>query len=418
MTDSFASSRSDSDTGLPTRGDSADVPSNYVASAGDRSRGMETPAEAATRRLTWLLIGLATLLVLRFLLPYFAEQIQYAMTRGKMRAELESAASGLETLKLDQLSLGYQMVSKRVAPSVVNINVGTVVTIEPQDERAFTPPRPLPAGQGSGVIVDADGYILTNNHVVHGATEIQVSLPDGQIVVARPVGADPLTDLALLKVDATKLVAAEWGDSDQIEVGALVWALGSPFGLEHSITAGILSGKNRYAMSGQAQYEFLQTDAAVNPGNSGGPLVDARGRVIGINTAIPGDAFQGISFAIPSNVARDVYEQLRAKGRVQRGWLGVSLGDVEPATAKQIEFSGDHGAWIANVIPDSPAAAAGLRPGDIVLRWDGQEIQNAAMLIRLVARTKIGATADVVIWRGGQELTLKVQVGERPSNLP
>ena len=180
-------------------------------------------------------------------------------------------------------------------------------------------------GQGSGVIIDPAGYILTNYHVVRGANEIRISLSDGRKVDANLVGRDAATDLAVLKVAADGLLAAEWGDSNDLEVGALVWAVGSPFGLQRSITFGILSAKNRAGVAGTVYQDFLQTDAAVNPGNSGGPLVDARGRVVGINTAIVGEAYQGISFAIPSSVARGVYERLKTTGRVERaGWVSVS----------------------------------------------------------------------------------------------
>lgn len=379
---------------------------------------VESPAHAATRRLMWLLSGLAAVLLLRFLVPYLAEQVQYAVTRGKQRAEMEAAEKGLSSLHLDQLSKAYQLVSQRVAPSVVNINVRNGVVEEPQDDlsQLFGSPNRLAQGQGSGVIVEADGYILTNSHVVRHATEIQVGLSDGRVFPATPVGNDALTDLALLKIDADKLIAAKWGDSNEIETGALVWAVGSPFGLQQSITAGILSGKNRPGKSGAVYYDFLQTDAAVNPGNSGGPLVDAQGRIVGINTAIVGDVFQGISFAIPSNEARHVYERLRAKGRVERGWLGVDLEDVNITVAKQFAFPGSQGAVVRGVNPKSPAAAAGIQVGDIIVRWNEQDVRDGTILSRLVARTKVGTVVDVDVWRHGKRLTLKVNVLERPAD--
>jgi Do/DeqQ family serine protease len=365
----------------------------------------------------WLLTGLVVLLLMRWVLPYMAEQIQYAITRGKERAEMEAAATGLENLKLVELSKAFQMVANRVAPSVVNINVASVVSVAPQDELSalFGPQHRISQGQGSGVIVDADGYVLTNSHVVRGATEIDVALSDGRVFRARVVGEDPLTDLALIKLEgATKLIPGEWGDSDKLEVGDLVWAVGSPFGLQQSVTAGILSGKNRSQRQGPVYYDFLQTDAAVNPGNSGGPLVDALGRVIGINTAIVGEVYQGISFAIPSNEARSVYERLRKTGRVERGWLGVALVDLEPQFAKQLGYEGEQGVIVAKVIPGSPADAAGIRAEDVILSWNGQEATSSVGLTRLVARTPIGSTVDVVIWRSGQKLTLPVQVAQRP----
>ncbi|MBI2477577.1 MAG: trypsin-like peptidase domain-containing protein [Planctomycetia bacterium] len=301
----------------------------------ERSSEPNAGADRVTSRLTWPLAAVVALLLLRFVVPYFAEHLQYSITKGRQRAELEAAKVGLEQLPLGELSTAYQLVSKRVAPSVVHINVassmlrGQGAELDPRLQRLY----PEALGQGSGVIVDAAGYIVTNNHVVSEATKIQVTLNDGRVIDGTVVGIDSLTDLAVLKIDATDLEAVEWGDSDQLDVGALVWAVGSPFGLQHSITFGILSAKNR--TTGTAWQDFLQTDAAVNPGNSGGPLVDASGRIVGINTAIVGDSYQGISFAIPSNVARQVYEKLRSNGHVERGWLGAQLGDVTDEVARE-----------------------------------------------------------------------------------
>jgi S1-C subfamily serine protease len=390
------------------------------------SRRPDERDEAArmANRLTWFLIALACLFLLRFFVPYFLEKIQYALTRGRERAELEIATAGLQELPLEQLSKASQLVSKRVGPSVVHIRVASVIDTGPTDESAsffgYRPP-PEAEGQGSGVIVDAAGYILTNNHVVDGATEIQVSLSDGRVVDGEVVGVDALTDLAVIKIDADHLHAAEWGNSDELEVGALVWAVGSPFGLERTITFGILSAKNRSSRAGTAWQDFLQTDAAVNPGNSGGPLVDAGGRIVGINTAIVGESYQGISFSIPSSVARRVYEKLRKSGRVERGWLGVRLGDVTEELAREFSLSVSRGAYIHAVENDrrnpAPAQQAGIRPGDIVTSWNGKEVTDGATLSRLVARTEIGTDAEIVVVRQGRELTLSVHVGERPLRL-
>jgi len=266
-------------------------------------------------RLYWFLTILAGLLLLRFFVPYFAEQISYAITYGRQRAEVEIAAEGQQNLPLRQLSKAFELVSNRVGPSVVHINVVSNEQL-PDDEAAsiFGSARQT-QGQGSGVIIDEAGYIVTNNHVVRGARQIEVTLDDGRQFRATIIGTDAPTDLAVLKVNADNLIAAEWGDSDKLEVGALVWALGSPFGLQRSTTFGILSAKNREP----GHRDFLQTDAAVNPGNSGGPLVDARGRLVGINTAIVGQTYQGISFAIPSSIAQRIYQRLKSEGRVGRG---------------------------------------------------------------------------------------------------
>ena len=284
--------------------------------------------------LVWLLASLVVLVLIRYLVPQIVQDIQYALVHGRQRAEVEVAIDGLDRLQLADISIASQLVARRIAPSVVHINVIQARRGSANgDERRHLFGQPLPrdsVGQGSGVIIDDDGYIVTNYHVVQNATLIQVVLSDSRAIPARIIGSDPLTDLALIKIDASNLTAAEWGDSDSLNVGALVWAVGSPFGLDQSITQGILSAKNRSGFASPHQ-AFLQTDAAVNPGNSGGPLVNLKGHVIGINTAIAGRSYQGISFAIPSTLARDVVDRLRANGHVSRGWLGVALDLVTPS---------------------------------------------------------------------------------------
>jgi serine protease Do len=279
-------------------------------------------------------------------------------------------------------------------------------------------PRVPTDGQGSGCIVDASGYILTNYHVIRDARDISVSLADGRRVPGQVVGFDPLTDVAVLKIDADKLIAAEWGDSDTAEVGALVWAVGSPFGLERTITSGILSAKHRAGLAGTPYQDFLQSDAAVNPGNSGGPLVNSEGEVIGINTAIVGDAYQGVSFAIPSSVAREVFDRIRDEGEVRRGWLGVALDLVDDQRASELGLPGTTGVYILTVVDQaqggSPAAKAGIQPGDVILRFNDVEVANPATLSTLVAKTAIGSKARVVVFRDGQEVTLEATIGLRP----
>jgi serine protease Do len=377
-----------------------------------------TEAAHIASRLTWLLLMLVTLLIVRFFVPHVAEAIQYSITKGRQRAELEAAKEGLAELPLSDLSTAYQLVSQRVAPSVVHINVASSLALETETNSRMPRSHSESSGQGSGVIVDAAGYIVTNNHVVAGATEIQVTLSDGRVVDATVVGIDALTDLAVLKIEANDLEAAEWGDSDQMAVGALVWAVGSPFGLQHSITFGILSAKNRSAMAGTAWQDYLQTDAAVNPGNSGGPLVDAKGRIVGINAAIVGDSYQGISFAIPSRVAQEVYEHLRRKGYVERGWLGAQLGDVNDELAREFGLPINRGAYVVAVVTGgrnpSPAQQAGLLPGDIVVRWNDQPIVDGGILTRLVAAAEINSDVEITVFRDGQEVTLSIHVGVRP----
>lgn len=394
-----------------------DTPDSQV---GERLAHQNEVAVGTANRLAWFLVALAVLLLVRYFVPYFVEQIQYSYTKGRQRAELEAAKEGLRQLPLGQLSTAYQLVSKRVAPSVVHINVASSLVsaggseFDPRLQRM----HPEARGQGSGVIVDEAGYVVTNNHVIADATVIQVTLSDGRVVEGKAVGIDELTDLAVLKIEATGLEAAEWGDSDELDVGALVWAVGSPFGLQHTVTFGILSGKNRGAMAGTAWQDYLQTDAAVNPGNSGGPLVDAHGRIIGINAAIVGDAYQGISFAIPSSIAKRVYENLRDRGHVERGWLGARLGDVTDEVAREFDLPVNRGAYVVSVVMDtrtpSPAQQAGLRPGDIVVKWDAQPINDGGTLTRLVATAKIGGDVELTVVREGQEITLSVRISQRP----
>jgi len=378
------------------------------------------PAATQAAAFSRLLALFTVLLLLWVLGPQLAERIQYGLARGRQRAEAEVAGAHLANLGLESLSRQYQLVSKRVGPSVVHINVVSDMPTVPIGDLTSRY-REESNGQGSGVVVDPGGYILTNHHVVQGAKDIRVSLSEGRRLKAEVVGRDPATDLAVLRVPAHDLLAAEWGDSDKLDVGALVWAVGSPFGLQRSVTCGILSAKNRAGVAGRVYQELLQTDAAVNPGNSGGPLVDAQGRVVGINTAIMGDAFQGISFAIPSSVARRVYERLREKGRVERGWLGVGLDDVTDEEAARLHLDTTNGARIVAVYVDtanpSPAQQAGLQADDVVVRWNGLPIRDAAMLSLRVAQTEIGSTAEATVIRKGQQIAVQLLVGRRPENI-
>jgi serine protease Do len=391
--------------------DRQDIDERIAASESSRIR-------LAWAKLLWLLAFLAVLLAISYLVPLIAENTQYAMTRGRQRAEHDFALEHIGQSPLHDLSRASQMVSQLVAPSVVHINTqgneSDVFTLPMRGPRTIIPSE----GQGSGFVVDAAGYVLTNLHVIRDAREIQVTLADGRKVPGTIVSFDKETDLALLKVDAEGLTPVRWGDSDAAEPGAMVWAVGSPFGLERSVTSGILSAKNRAGLAGTAYQNFLQTDTAVNPGNSGGPLVNTDGRVIGVNTAIVGDVYQGISFAIPSKVAREVFERLRDDGSVRRGWLGVQLEPMTEQHAKDIGLPTSKGAYIADVVaqPDggSPAAKAGIQSGDVVLKWNDQDVAGPAELSNLVAKTPIGSSATAVIFRDGQERTLTVSVGVRP----
>ena len=270
-------------------------------------------------------------------------------------------------------------------------------------------------GLGTGVIIDKEGHILTNNHVAGNADEINVVLDNGEKYKAELVGADPKTDLAVLKIDADKpLPYLQFGDSDKIEVGDWVVAIGHPRGLDQTVTQGIISAKHRTGITDPSSYQdFLQTDAAINPGNSGGPLLSLDGKVIGINTAIASQSggFEGIGFAIPSNMAVHVSKALIDHGSVSRGWMGVSVQDLTPEMAKSFKLDSTKGALIADVIKGGPAEKAGVKRGDVIVKWDGKTIDDMSQLRNVVAATKIGEKVDVVVMRDSKEKTLQLTVG-------
>jgi serine protease Do len=270
---------------------------------------------------------------------------------------------------------------------------------------------------GSGFIIDTSGLVITNNHVIDGADEINVILADNTSIRAELVGTDTRTDIALLRIRTDRpLTAVPWGNSDEASVGDWVLAIGNPFGLGGTMTAGIVSARGRDIRQGLYD-DFIQTDAAINRGNSGGPLFNMRGEVVGINTAIysPTGGSIGIGFSIPSNLARNIAAQLADGGRVRRGWLGVNIQQVTEEIAESLRVPGGaRGALIARAQEGGPAAAAGIRSGDVVLRFNGAEVRDMRSLPRIVADTRVGATAPVVIWRDGREETVTITVGELP----
>jgi serine protease Do len=282
-------------------------------------------------------------------------------------------------------------------------------------------PRPHPkhGALGSGFIVDDEGIVVTNNHVVSNAAEINVTLTDGREFPATLIGADEKTDLAVLKVETdTALPAKSWGDSDKSRVGDWVLAVGNPFGLGGTATVGIISARGRDIGSGPYD-DFIQIDAPINSGNSGGPLFDGEGNVIGVNTAIfsPNGGNVGIGFAIPSNIAQEVVAELRENGTVERGWLGVMIQPVTPDVADSLGLDQPKGALVAKITPDSPAEKAGLRQGDIIVGFDGQDIEEVRDLTRIVANTAVGGSTRVSVWRGEKEIALKVKIGEMPQQV-
>ncbi|WP_242468874.1 DegQ family serine endoprotease [Rhodovibrio salinarum] len=275
-------------------------------------------------------------------------------------------------------------------------------------------PRRAPSSLGSGFVIDEDGYIVTNNHVIEGADEITVRFHDDTTMSAELVGRDDKTDLALLKVDTDrKLKAASWGDSTETRIGDWVLAIGNPFGLGGTVTAGIVSARSRDINAGPYD-DFIQTDASINRGNSGGPMFNTDGDVIGVNTAIfsPSGGSIGIGFAIPSEIAENVVQQLREYGDVRRAWLGVRIQSVTEELAEGLRLDHPRGALVASVSEGGPAENAGIRQGDVILRFDGKDVGDMRELPRMVAETRIGKKVDVVVWRKGERETVEVDLGK------
>jgi serine protease Do len=322
----------------------------------------------------------------------------------------------------------FAQVAESVAPAVVNINTVTRwVGRTPIEEffgedffRRFFGEIPereqVQRSLGSGVIVDASGIVLTNAHVVDRASEIEAVTADGKKHRAKVVGVDRRTDLAVLKLQGGgPYPAAALGDSDKLKVGDWVLAIGSPFGLQQTVTAGIISAKGRSI--GQGPFDdFLQTDAAINPGNSGGPLVNMSGEVVGINSAIASRTGQyaGVGFSIPSNMAKRIYTELAAKGKVTRGWLGVSIQPLTPELAKSFGLKDEKGVLISDVVQDSPAERAGIAAGDIVLEFGGKKVDTPQDLQKAVAATVPGKGVPLKVWRDNGQKTLEIKIGETP----
>ena len=325
------------------------------------------------------------------------------------------------------VSESFAPAAQKVIPSVVNVftqqKVRTPAHPALQDpifryffgDRLDERPREV-SNLGSGVIVSANGYILTNQHVVEAADEIQVALANGQTLPARVVGADPETDLAVLKIDASDLPAITLAQLDSLNVGDWVLAVGNPFGVGQTVTAGIVSALGRTHLGINTFENFIQTDAAINPGNSGGALVDVAGHLVGINSAIYSrtGGSQGIGFAIPVSIARQVMEQIIKSGSVTRGWVGVEVQDITPELAESFNLKNVDGALIAGVLKGGPADAGGIRPGDILLAVNGNKVSNSASLLNLIAALKPGDVARLTVARKQQSLDLKIQVGRRP----
>ncbi len=395
--------------------------------------------------LTSLTLIFALLIMVRWLLPPLLESSRYSWFRGQLKAEHEAAGDQLRNVSLDGLSRVSQLVSQRVTPSVVHLDVKQGRSLRQlQSSESMTTDSDSLGGlqlnsQGSGFLVDREGFILTNFHVLEGCDSVEVVFSDESHEEADIVGIDRARDLAVLKVSPIKLPEIEWGDSDSVEVGSPVWALGSPFGLHGSVTFGILSCKHRVELgdsfSGKTGYfkarysDLMQSDVALNPGNSGGPLVNGKGQLIGVNTAILGETFQGVSFSIPSNLAKQLYLQIREKAKSARGWLGVVLGKVPAVNETSVSELGDEekadrqsnisvdmpGALVVDFahFGRSPARNAGIVRGDVIIELNRQPVQDYKQLIATVQRLQPETQVELTVLRKGKPSTLVVTLGAR-----
>jgi len=343
-----------------------------------------------------------------------------------------------------ELDKAMETLAARVTPAIVNVAVTSRHT-PPQGEMGNDMPQNLPPGMqqffgpffhqgpaqpqiehgiGSGVFISPDGYIVTNNHVIDGATDIRVTMSDRRILKAKLVGADPLTDIAVIKVEGSNFTSVPWGDSTQLRPGETVLAFGNPYGFRFTVTRGIVSALNRPNPFGEDRRkpgEFIQTDAAINPGNSGGPLVDARGEVIGINTFLvsPSGAFSGMGFAIPTQIVRPTVEALIRDGKVTHGYIGIGISDVTPDNSKFFDRKDNTGAIVTQVEPGSPGDKAGLKTGDVITEMNGKKVEDAGELQVVVGQTSPGTTIKLGVERAGKTTTVPVTLeamGARDKN--
>jgi serine protease Do len=355
-----------------------------------------------------------------------------------VKAPDAAAAPASKPSEIPMVPGNFSELAENVRPGVVNIQVVKKVKNVAFGSRDFSgnpfgedspfgdffgpysqgnpSPAPEQRGVGSGFIMSRDGYIVTNNHVVEDAEQIKVKLANGKEYDGKIVGRDPKTDLALVKIDgASDLHPLPLGNSDELKVGSWVVAVGSPFGLEQTVTAGIVSAKGRVIGSGPYD-NFIQTDASINPGNSGGPLINTKGEVVGINTAILAQG-KGIGFAIPVNMAKDIAPQLQEKGHVTRGWFGVSIQEMTPELAKSFGLKEKKGALVSEVVTGSPAEKAGIQQGDVIMEFDGKAVADSQELPRMVASTPVGKSVNVKLWRNGKALDQQVKVSEMEENI-
>ncbi|MDD2933665.1 MAG: Do family serine endopeptidase [Methylotenera sp.] len=365
-------------------------------------------------------VCMAILFVLRIFYPDFLSQREPPRSTVLVNPAASVATPG-----------SYSYAAKKAMPAVVNIFTSKKAELNPHqkylDDPAFRqffgdqfddmePPSQPENSLGSGVIVSDQGLILTNNHVIATADEIEIALSDGRKMSAKVVGTDPDTDLALIKVDADHLPAITFTSSDKLNVGDVVLAIGNPFGVGQTVTQGIVSALGRSHLGINIYENFIQTDASINPGNSGGALIDADGNLVGINSAIysRSGGSMGIGFAIPATLARQVMEQIVAQGNVTRGWIGIEAQDITPELADSFRLSKVQGALVAGVLRGSPAERAGLRAGDILLAIEGKPVMDSGSMLNLIAALKPNQKATVQIARAGKTISVSILIGKRP----
>ncbi|WP_267135302.1 Do family serine endopeptidase [Halomonas dongshanensis] len=392
--------------------------------------------------------SVAGLLLAFLLLALFPEQLKSPFSRSSVDAPSAIGPTPVATPASDETNASrpapeirqaaplnrsqgptsYAEAVNRAAPAVVNIYSSRIVSRDQhplmsdpffqqffRNNDATTHQRML-SSLGSGVIVSQDGYVLTNHHVINGADEIQVALRDGRETLAEVVGTDPESDLAVLRIDLDNLPVIEITDSTDVAIGDVTLAIGNPFGVGQTVTMGIISATGRSHLGLNAFEDFIQTDAAINPGNSGGALINPEGALIGINTAIfsRSGGSQGIGFAIPANLAHDILDQLVTQGRVIRGWLGIEAQGLSRELAASFGLQTPEGVIVAGVVPEGPAARAGLEPGDILLAIDGQPILDGRATMSDIAAVAPGTTLPLTVVRGGERVQVELEVGERP----
>jgi serine protease DegS len=371
-------------------------------------------------------VGLAAFIVIVFIKP---ELLEGPAPTVKFQVEKTPVNNGLPATTGP---VSYADAVEKTSSSVVNIYTAKLITErsnplfeDPFFQRFFendadAPRQRLETSLGSGVILSADGYIVTNNHVIQGADEIRVALANGQTPLAKVIGTDPETDLAILKISYTKLPAITLGNSDAMRVGDVVLAIGNPYGVGQTVTMGIVSATGRNQLGINTFENFIQTDAAINPGNSGGALINAHGQLVGINTAIfsKSGGSQGIGFAIPVSLARNVMQQIIQNGRVMRGWLGIEAQDLNQQLAESFGLKNTNGVLVAGVLRDGPADKSGLKPGDVLTSINGKAVSNSKESLNQIAGFPPNTTIKLGLVRNGDSLELDAMISERPKNRP